>query len=146
MVVLGTQRCVLLLEGLVRLQQHREVALDAHAPLALGIRFQLTALEAPLGIADAVLQQPLQPGFGVAFEPAPPLDLVEAAIAVAEDLFQRQTQHGEDRRHDGAAADTVPDGFEIMLHSCCVASKVVLGVPQNRPVVSGEESGLVWVG
>jgi|SRR6266540_7391797 len=96
-------------EELVCPREHRILAFEREAPLTLGHCFELSALEASIGLAQPILQHAFEACLGVALVSAASVLAFHAPLAVPKGVVESDP-HERDRRGDTcAAADAVPD-------------------------------------
>jgi hypothetical protein len=98
---------------LVRLHESRIVVLERGAAHAFGVHVQLEAFESAVSLGQAVLQDALESGFGVALATAAAILLFEAAVTAANAVLEEQASQGKSRGNDGAAAERVPQGIRV---------------------------------
>src|SRR5437870_8872647 len=86
--VVGEQVGVLLLEQLMRVMEPRVLVLERGAADAFGRDVLLVAGQAAVGIRQAVLQDALEAGFGVALLTAAAVLVLEATFTAARAVFE----------------------------------------------------------
>jgi hypothetical protein len=69
----------------------------------------LQALQAPVGLGQAVLKEALEAGFGVALEAAAAVFVLDAPLAAAEAVLEQEAGEGEGRGDDGAGGERVDE-------------------------------------
>ena len=103
------------LEQLVGAHEYGVVALDGHAPVALGLDLQLAPFPATDGFAQAVLQDQFEACFGVALVGVATVLMLLLALAVAHREVEAETDQGDDGGDTGATAQVVPDWRQVSL-------------------------------
>ena len=108
--MVGAQGLVLKPKELVGLDKPHVVVLQRGAAHPLGLDVGLEALEAAVGVGEAILEDAFEARFGVVLSAAAALFLFEAAVAAAEAVLEEETGEGESCGDDGAAAEGMPEG------------------------------------
>jgi hypothetical protein len=96
---------VLVLEQLVGVQHTRVLVLERRRAHAFGVGLLFEALEATIGIGQAVLQDAFEAGFGVALVAMAKVGVFDASFAAAHAVVEQQTSECEGGGDDGAAAE-----------------------------------------
>jgi hypothetical protein len=87
--------------------------LERGAAHAFGVHIHFEAFESAVSLGQAVLQDALESGFGVALATAAAIFLFTAAITAANAVLEEQASQGKSSGNDGATAERVPDHIRV---------------------------------